>query len=111
MPQTRFTRATFPGSFDPITNGHLDLIERGARIFDELIVSVLRNPDKNPLFSLAERMEIIRQVAAPHKNVTVDTFDGLLVEHARKVGANTIDRKSTRLNSSHIQKSRMPSSA
>lgn len=89
---TRFTRAIFPGSFDPITNGHMDLIERGSRIFDELIVSVLRNPDKNPLFSLAERVEIIRQVAAPYNNVAVDTFDGLLVEHARKVDANTILR-------------------
>ena len=89
---TRFTRAIFPGSFDPITNGHLDLIERGSRIFDEMIVSVLRNPDKDPLFSLAERVEIIRQVSAPFNNVTVDTFDGLLVEHARKAGANTILR-------------------
>ena len=89
---SHFTRVTFPGSFDPITNGHLDLIERGARIFDELVVSVLRNPDKDPLFSLAERVEIIKEVTRGHSNVSVDTFDGLLVEHARRVGANTILR-------------------
>ena len=56
MSKTQLTRAIFPGTFDPITNGHLDLIERGARIFDELVVAVLRNPDKNPLFSLTERV-------------------------------------------------------
>jgi len=89
---SHFTRVTFPGSFDPITNGHLDLIERGARIFDEVVVSVLRNPDKDPLFSLAERLEIIKEVTRGHSNVSVDTFDGLLVEHARRVGANTILR-------------------
>ena len=89
---SHFTRVTFPGSFDPITNGHMDLIERGARIFHEVVVSVLRNPDKDPLFSLAERVEIIKEVTRTHSNVTVDTFDGLLVEHARRVGANTILR-------------------
>lgn len=89
---SHFTRVTFPGSFDPITNGHLDLIERGARIFHELVVSVLRNPEKDPLFSLAERVEIIKEVTRAHSNVSVDTFDGLLVEHARQVGANTILR-------------------
>lgn len=89
---SHFTRVTFPGSFDPITNGHLDLIERGARIFHELVVSVLRNPEKDPLFSLAERVEIIREVTRAHSNVSVDTFDGLLVEHARRIGANTILR-------------------
>jgi pantetheine-phosphate adenylyltransferase len=87
-----FTRVTFPGSFDPITNGHLDLIERGARIFNELVVSVLRNPDKDPLFSLPERVAIIQEVTAAHPNVSVDSFDGLLVEHARRIGANTILR-------------------
>lgn len=89
---SHFTRVTFPGSFDPITNGHLDLIERGARIFHEVVVSVLRNPDKDPLFSLAERVEIIREVTRSYGNVSVDTFDGLLVEHARRVGANSILR-------------------
>jgi pantetheine-phosphate adenylyltransferase len=92
MANTQFTRAIFPGTFDPITNGHLDLIERGARIFDELVVSVLRNPDKNPLFSLSERIEMLREVTADHSNVTVDTFDGLLVDFARQTGAAAILR-------------------
>jgi len=92
MPNTQFTRAIFPGTFDPITNGHLDLIERGARIFDELIVSVLRNPDKNPLFTLKERIEMLREATAEHENVKVDAFDGLLVDFARECGAAAILR-------------------
>ncbi len=89
---SQVTRAIFPGTFDPITNGHLDLIERGSRIFDELVVSVLRNPDKNPLFTLEERVEMLREATAAHGNVMVKTFDGLLVEHARACGAQAILR-------------------
>ncbi len=84
-------RAIYPGSFDPITNGHLDLIERAARLFDEVIVAVLINPAKTPLFTVQERVEMIREVVrSPH--VRVDTFDGLLVEYAQKVGAQVIIR-------------------
>ena len=86
------TRAIFPGTFDPITNGHLDLIERGSRIFDELVVSVLRNPDKNPLFTLEERVEMLRQATEANERVTVKTFDGLLVAHARACGAQALLR-------------------
>lgn len=92
MSKRQLTRAIFPGTFDPITNGHLDLIERGARIFDELIVAVLRNPDKNPLFSLQERVEMLGEVTAGHENVSVATFDGLLVDFARECGAAAILR-------------------
>ena len=88
----KVTRAIFPGTFDPLTNGHLDLIERGSRIFDDLIVSVLRNPDKNPLFTLEERVEMLREATASNGRVTVKTFDGLLVEHARASGAQAILR-------------------
>ena len=88
----KFTKTIFPGTFDPITNGHLDLIERGSRIFNEMVVSVVRNPDKNPLFTLSERIEMLREVTAPLGNVTVKTFDGLLVDHARECGAAAILR-------------------
>ncbi len=86
------TKTIFPGTFDPITNGHLDLIERGSRIFSEMVVSVLRNPDKNPLFTLSERVEMLREVTQRFGNVSVKTFDGLLVDHAREVGAGAILR-------------------
>ena len=88
----KFTKTIFPGTFDPITNGHLDLIERGSRIFNEMVVSVLRNPDKNPLFTLAERVEMLREVTASLGNVTVKAFDGLLVDHAHECGAGAILR-------------------
>lgn len=84
-------RAIYPGSFDPLTNGHLDLIERAARIFDELIVAVLINPAKTPLFTVQERVEMIREVVRSPE-VRVDTFEGLLVEYARRVGAQVIIR-------------------
>jgi pantetheine-phosphate adenylyltransferase len=84
--------AIYPGSFDPVTNGHLDLIERGAKIFDRLTVGLLRNFDKDPLFSLDERVEMLREVTRPWPNVEVDVFSGLLVEYARLRGANVILR-------------------
>ncbi|HKW26648.1 MAG TPA: pantetheine-phosphate adenylyltransferase [Terriglobales bacterium] len=84
--------AIYPGSFDPLTNGHLDLIERGAKIFDELIVAILRNPEKEPLFSLEERLEMIRAMTGERENVRVDSFDGLMVDYALKVGATAVLR-------------------
>ena len=72
----------YPGSFDPITNGHLDLIQRGARLFGRLIVAILRNEGKEPLFSVEERMEMLREVVEVYPNVEVDSFDGLLVDYA-----------------------------
>ena len=74
--------AIYPGSFDPITNGHLDLIERAAKHFDRLIVAILRNETKEPLFSVKERMKMLREVVAVYANVEVDSFDGLLVDYA-----------------------------
>lgn len=76
--------AVYPGSFDPITYGHLDIIERAARIFDKLIVAVVTNPAKKPLFSMEERMEMIRETVKHLKNVEVDGFDGLLVNYLRE---------------------------
>ena len=84
--------AIYPGSFDPVTNGHLDLIERGSTIFDRLIVAVLRNLDKDPLFSTAERVEMLREASRPFKNVEIDLFDGLLVDYVRQRGAQVILR-------------------
>jgi pantetheine-phosphate adenylyltransferase len=84
--------AIYPGSFDPVTNGHLDLIGRGERMFDHLIVAVLKNVDKEPLFSLSERVEMLREVTAQWAAVEVDVFDGLLVDYARRRGAGVILR-------------------
>lgn len=84
--------AIYPGSFDPITNGHLDLIERGARIFDELVVAVLINFEKEPLFTVDERVEMLRQVTQGIPNVSVDRFSGLTVEYARRRDARAILR-------------------
>jgi pantetheine-phosphate adenylyltransferase len=84
--------AICPGSFDPVTNGHLDLIERGAKIFDRLVVSILRNFDKEPLFTIEERVEMLREVTRPWENVEVDVFSGLLVDYARLRKANVILR-------------------
>jgi len=74
--------AIYPGSFDPITNGHLDLIQRGSRMFDRLIVSILRNDAKQALFTVEERKEMLREVLHVYPNVEVDSFDGLLVDYA-----------------------------
>lgn len=84
--------AIYPGSFDPITNGHLDLIARGSRVVDRLIVAVLRNESKQALFSVEERLEMVREVARPFGNVDVESFDGLLVDYAASRGANLILR-------------------
>jgi pantetheine-phosphate adenylyltransferase len=84
--------AIYPGSFDPITNGHLDLIERGSRLFDRLIVSILRNEKKEPLFSVEERMEMLHEVVHVYPHVEVDSFDGLLVDHATAHSATVILR-------------------
>lgn len=84
--------AIYPGSFDPVTNGHLDLIERGSTIFDRLIVAVLRNTEKDPLFSTSERVEMLREASRPFKNVEIDLFDGLLVDYVRQREAQVILR-------------------
>jgi len=84
--------AIYPGSFDPLTNGHLDLIERGSKIFDELIVAILRNPEKQALFSLAERKEMMTAMTERWDNVRVDTFDGLMVDYAGRVKASAVLR-------------------
>jgi pantetheine-phosphate adenylyltransferase len=84
--------AIYPGSFDPVTNGHLDLIERGTKIFDRLVVAVLRNSEKDPLFTTTERVEMLREVTKQWDNVEVDVFEGLLVEYARQRKAQVILR-------------------
>lgn len=85
--------AIYPGSFDPITNGHMDIIQRGSRLFDELIVAVLVNPEKAPLFTADERVEMIKALIENRlTNVCVDTFEGLLVDYARRHHVNVIVR-------------------
>ncbi len=86
------TLAVSPGSFDPLTNGHVDIILRGARLFDRIIVAILGNPEKGPLFSMDERMDIARAVFKDHTNVEVDTFDGLLVDYIDRRRAQVIVR-------------------
>jgi pantetheine-phosphate adenylyltransferase len=84
--------AIYPGSFDPPTKGHLDLIARGSRIFDELVVAILRNPHKTPLFSVDERKEMIELLTSGYKNVRVDTFEGLTVDYATRLRATAVLR-------------------
>lgn len=84
--------AIYPGSFDPVTNGHLDLVARGAKLFDRLIVAVLRNSAKNPLFSVAERVEMLREGTQVFGNVEIATFEGLLVDFARERRAHAVLR-------------------
>jgi pantetheine-phosphate adenylyltransferase len=86
------TLAIYPGTFDPLTNGHVDIIQRGSRLFDRIIVGILLNVEKSPLFSVSERVEIAREVFGGNPNVEVDTFDGLLVEYARSRRAGVIVR-------------------
>ena len=85
-------RAVYPGSFDPITFGHLDIIERSAKMVDELVIAVLRNSAKNSLFSLDERVNMIRELTKDLPNVKVETFDGLLVDYMSQIDANIIVR-------------------
>jgi pantetheine-phosphate adenylyltransferase len=84
--------AIYPGSFDPLTSGHVDIIERGARIFDQIIVAILANAEKTPLFSESERVSIIREVFKGQDNVRVDTFNGLLVDYAQRQQATVLVR-------------------
>jgi pantetheine-phosphate adenylyltransferase len=84
--------AVFPGSFDPVTNGHLDIVDRGLAVFDRVRMAILLNPEKEPLFSVEERVAIIREAYRGNGRVEVDTFSGLLVDYAQKVGASVIIR-------------------
>ena len=84
--------ALYPGSFDPPTNGHLDLIERGSKIFEDLVVAILRNSEKNPMFSVAERLQMLKELTAHLQNVRLDTFDGLMVEYAKSIDATCVLR-------------------
>ena len=85
-------RAIYPGSFDPPTNGHLDLIQRGSQIFEELVVAILRNSEKVPMFSVMERLEMLRELTSDLSNVRIDTFDGLMVEYAKSIDAMCVLR-------------------
>jgi pantetheine-phosphate adenylyltransferase len=89
---TKSAMAIYPGSFDPVTNGHLDLIERGAQIFETLVVAVARNLEKEPLFAVKERVEMLEAVTYEWKNVEVDVFDGLLMNYAKAKGARVVMR-------------------
>jgi pantetheine-phosphate adenylyltransferase len=90
--QGRRSRAVFPGSFDPITNGHLDIIQRGLSVFEDVTIAILINPEKKPLFTVEERVEIIRETYRGEPRISVDTFSGLLVDYAEKIGAAVIVR-------------------
>ena len=85
-------RAIYPGSFDPPTNGHLDLIQRGAKIFEELVVAILRNSEKTPMFGTSERLEMLKELTADLPNVRIATFDGLMVEYAKSIDAMCVLR-------------------
>jgi pantetheine-phosphate adenylyltransferase len=84
--------AVYPGTFDPVTNGHIDLVERSLRIFGEVIVAVAENPKKAPLFTLDERLSMLKSVTANYKNVSIEGFDGLLVDYVKKKKAVAIIR-------------------
>ena len=82
--------AVYPGSFDPITYGHIDIIDRASRVFDSVIVAVLNNPSKAPLFNTEERLDMIREATAELKNVEVDSFSGLLIDYVERKNADTV---------------------
>jgi pantetheine-phosphate adenylyltransferase len=86
------TRAVYPGSFDPVTNGHIDLIERSAALFDKVVVAILRNADKTPLFTVEERVEMLKLATRHLENITVTSFTGLLVDYAIRIEASVIIR-------------------
>ncbi len=85
-------KALYPGTFDPPTNGHIDLIQRGSKLFEHLTVAILKNPVKNPLFTVEERVEMLRESTGALGNVSVATFDGLMVDFARHLGATAVLR-------------------
>jgi pantetheine-phosphate adenylyltransferase len=85
-------RALYPGTFDPPTNGHVDLIQRGSKLFEHLTVGILKNPVKNPLFTVEERLEMLKEATSALGNVSVATFDGLMVDFARRQGATAVLR-------------------
>jgi pantetheine-phosphate adenylyltransferase len=85
-------KAIYPGSFDPLTNGHLDLIERGSKIFHELVVAILRNSEKEPLFDVEERCDMLKEATLRWPNVRIDTFSGLLVDYVVQQNANAVLR-------------------
>ena len=85
-------RAVYPGTFDPVTNGHIDLIHRSANLFDHLVIGILENADKTPLFTVRERIEMLEEVVREKKNVSVVCFGGLLVDFAQEIGATVIVR-------------------
>jgi pantetheine-phosphate adenylyltransferase len=99
----KFVRAIFPGSFDPITNGHLDVVHRGMRLFDELIIAVGRSPVKNQLFTPEERVQMISELAADMPGVSVESFEGLTVEYAARKEADVILRGLRSLTDVHYE--------
>ncbi len=92
MSQTRKRKALYPGSFDPVTYGHIDLIDRALELFDEVYVAIASNQEKTPLFSSRERCDMLRQALAKKKRITIEIFEGLVAHHARKNGISTIIR-------------------
>ncbi len=86
------SKAIYPGSFDPVTKGHLDIIRRAARMFDSLTVSILNNSEKSPLFSVDERVNMLRKACSDIKNVSIDSFSGLTADYAKKTGTDVIIR-------------------
>lgn len=101
--ERKFTRAIFPGSFDPMTNGHMDVIKRGRNLFDELIIAVGQSSIKDSLFSQAERVEIIKEAIENMSRVSVEAFDGLMVEYAKKKKADVILRGMRSLTDVHYE--------
>lgn len=84
--------AIYPGSYDPITNGHIDIIKRGFKIFDKIIVAALKNPSKTPLFTLEERLEILEETFDGYDNIEIDFFEGLLVDYLKRKNVTTVVR-------------------